>query len=73
MEATCRSRWDGVVFTLFLTVSFHSSPDYTGADIVFVFAWIPRSSPGRAGAPSLDGVITERVAGEHDLGPPTIV
>jgi thiosulfate dehydrogenase [quinone] large subunit len=26
---------------LFLTVSFHSSPYYTGADIVFVFAWTP--------------------------------
>jgi thiosulfate dehydrogenase [quinone] large subunit len=28
-------------FTLFLTVSFHASPYYTGADIVFLFAWIP--------------------------------
>jgi thiosulfate dehydrogenase [quinone] large subunit len=26
---------------LFLTVSFHSSPYYTGADIVFAFAWTP--------------------------------
>ncbi|MBO0691975.1 MAG: Rieske 2Fe-2S domain-containing protein [Acidimicrobiaceae bacterium] len=33
----------GVVlaFGLFLTVSFHSSPYYTGADIVFVFAFTP--------------------------------
>ena len=26
---------------LFLAVSFHTSPHYTGSDIVFVFAWIP--------------------------------
>lgn len=33
----------GVVlsFLLFLTVSFHASPYYTGADIVFAFAWTP--------------------------------
>ena len=30
-----------LAFTLFLTVSFHSSPYYTGADIVFVFARHP--------------------------------
>ena len=62
-----------LAFTLFLTVSFHSSPYYTGADIVFVFAWIPLILAGSGGVLSLDGVITERVAGEHDLGPPTIV
>ena len=27
--------------SLFLTVSYHSSPYYTGSDIVFLFAWIP--------------------------------
>ena len=32
--------------TLFLTVSFHSSPYYTGADIVFVFAWVPLLAGG---------------------------
>ena len=62
-----------LAFTLFLTVSFHSSPYYTGADIVFVFAWIPLILAGSGGVLSLDGVIAERVAGEHDLGPPTIV
>jgi thiosulfate dehydrogenase [quinone] large subunit len=43
---------------LFLTVSFHSSPYYTGADVVFAFAWTPLLladsgsvlSPGRAPA-----------------------
>ncbi len=49
-------------FTLFLTVSFHSSPYYTGADIVFVFAWIPLVLAGSGGVLSLDGVIAARVA-----------
>lgn len=30
-----------ISFSLFLTVSFHSNPYYTGSDIVFVFAWLP--------------------------------
>jgi len=59
--------------TLFLTVSFHSSPYYTGADIVFVFAWIPLVLAGSGGVLSLDGVIGARVADEYDLGPPTVV
>ncbi len=62
-----------LALTLFLTVSFHSSPYYTGADIVFVFAWIPLVLAGSGGVLSLDGVIAARVAGEYDLGPPTVV
>lgn len=62
-----------LAFTLFLTVSFHSSPYYTGADIVFVFAWIPLVLAGSGGVLSLDGVIAARVAGEYDLGPPAVV
>jgi thiosulfate dehydrogenase [quinone] large subunit len=62
-----------LAFTLFLTVSFHSSPYYTGADIVFVFAWIPLVLAGSGGVLSLDAVIAGRVAGEYDLGPPTVV
>ncbi len=62
-----------LAFTLFLTVSFHSSPYYTGADIVFVFAWIPLVLAGSGGVLSLDAVISARVAGEYDLGPPTVV
>ena len=58
-----------LALTLFLTVSFHSSPYYTGADIVFVFAWIPLVLAGSGGVLSLDGVITARVAGEYNLGP----
>ena len=59
--------------TLFLTVSFHSSPYYTGADIVFVFAWIPLVLAGSGGVLSVDGLIAARVAGEYDLGPPSVV
>ncbi|HEX4435119.1 MAG TPA: Rieske (2Fe-2S) protein, partial [Acidimicrobiales bacterium] len=58
---------------LFLTVSFHSSPYYTGADIVFVFAWIPLVLAGSGGVLSLDAVIAGRVADEYDLGPVTVV
>ena len=62
-----------LAFTLFLTVSFHSSPYYTGADIVFFFAWIPLIVAGSGGVLSLDSVIASRVAAEHQLGPPTLV
>ena len=41
-------------FGLFLTVTFHSSPYFTGSDIVFVFAWMPFILAGAAGAPALD-------------------
>ena len=59
--------------TLFLTVSFHSSPYYTGADIVFFFAWIPLVLAGAGRVLSLDGLIDARVADEHDAGPPAWV
>jgi len=59
--------------TLFLTVSFHSSPYYTGADIVFLFAWIPLLLAGSGGVLSLDSVIAGRVAAENKLGAPTVV
>jgi thiosulfate dehydrogenase [quinone] large subunit len=39
---------------LFLTVSFHSSPYFTGSDIVFFFAWTPLLIAGAGGAPALD-------------------
>jgi thiosulfate dehydrogenase [quinone] large subunit len=34
---------------LFLTISYHSSPYYTGSDIVFVFAWLPVLVAGSGG------------------------
>lgn len=45
---------------LFLTVSFHSSPYYTGADIVFVFAWTPLLLAGAGPLLSADAVIAAR-------------
>jgi thiosulfate dehydrogenase [quinone] large subunit len=45
---------------LFLTVSFHSSPYYTGADIVFVFAWTPLLLAGAGPVWSADAAIAAR-------------
>lgn len=45
---------------LFLTVSFHSSPYYTGADIVFVFAWTPLLLAGAGSLLSADAAIAAR-------------
>jgi thiosulfate dehydrogenase (quinone) large subunit len=47
---------------LFLTVSFHTSPYYTGADIVFAFAWTPLLLAGTASVLSLDAAIADRAA-----------
>jgi thiosulfate dehydrogenase [quinone] large subunit len=47
---------------LFLTVSFHSSPYYTGADIVFAFAWTPLLLAGASTVLSLDAVLADRAA-----------
>jgi thiosulfate dehydrogenase (quinone) large subunit len=55
-------------FMLFLTVSFHASPYYTGSDIVFVFAWTPLVLAGAGTFFSLDTAIAERArreAGTH--------
>jgi thiosulfate dehydrogenase [quinone] large subunit len=51
---------------LFLTVSFHSAPYYTGADIVFAFAWTPLLLAGSGPILSLDAAIADKEAG---LGP----
>ena len=42
---------------LFLTVSFHTSPYYTAADIVFAFAWPPLLLAGSGSVLSLDTAI----------------
>ena len=49
-----------VSFSLFLTISFHSSPYFTGSDIVFFFAWLPVALAGAAGAPALDTWLAQR-------------
>ena len=50
--------------TLFLTISWNSSPYYTGADIVFLFAWMPLIIAGGGGRLSLDGRIQRAAARE---------
>ncbi len=57
---------------LFLTVSFHASPYFTGSDIVFLFAWTPIVLVGAAGAPALDTWLAVRgpSAGEATGGVP---
>jgi thiosulfate dehydrogenase [quinone] large subunit len=42
---------------LFLTVSFHAAPYYTGSDIVFVFAWTPLLLAGSGSVLSVDAAI----------------
>jgi thiosulfate dehydrogenase [quinone] large subunit len=46
--------------SLFLAISFHSHPFYTGSDIVFLFAWTPLVLAGAAGAPAIDTWLTSR-------------
>jgi thiosulfate dehydrogenase (quinone) large subunit len=59
--------------TLFLTVSYHSSPYYTGADIVFLFAWFPFIIGGAGGVLSFDGALAERTKDTGLLGPAPVV
>jgi thiosulfate dehydrogenase [quinone] large subunit len=54
-------------FGLFLTVSFHSSPYFTGSDIVFFFAWTPVALAGAAGAPALDTWLATRQRSSPDV------
>jgi thiosulfate dehydrogenase [quinone] large subunit len=62
-----------ISFTLFLTVSYHASPWFTGADIVFFFAWMPLILAGSGGVLSIDAAIASRVRHERHLGPGTPV
>ncbi len=48
--------------SLFLTVSFHASPYFTGADIVFLFAWLPFIVAGGGSRLSLDAWIQTRAS-----------
>ena len=54
---------------LFLTVSFHTSPYYTGADIVFAFAWTPLLLAGSGPVLSLDAAIANWAEQEAGPGP----
>jgi thiosulfate dehydrogenase (quinone) large subunit len=57
--------------SLFLTVSFHASPYYTGSDIVFVFAWIPMLVAGSGGVLSVDAFLAVRTAPPTLAAPPS--
>jgi thiosulfate dehydrogenase [quinone] large subunit len=58
---------------LFLTVSYHSSPYYTGSDIVFIFAFMPLVVGGAGGILSLDGSLLQRALAETGSGSATLV
>ena len=58
---------------LFLTVSYHSSPYYTGSDIVFIFAWIPMLVAGSGGVLSADAVSRNVARARAGAGPATMV
>ena len=55
---------------LFLTVSFHSAPYYTGADIVFAFAWTPLLLAGSGPVLSLDAAIADWAGTQAGLAGP---
>ncbi len=59
--------------TLFLTVSFHAAPYYTGADIVFLFAWLPLVVAGGGSRLSADGAIARRAARRAGAPSPDLV
>ncbi len=59
--------------SLFLTVSYHSSPYFTGADIVFFFAWLPLVIAGGGTRLSLDAWIANRLARKSGRSSPELV
>jgi thiosulfate dehydrogenase [quinone] large subunit len=62
-----------ISLSLFLTVSFHTSPYFTGADIVFFFAWIPFVVAGGGTRLSLDAWIANRMARKSGRAAPELV
>jgi thiosulfate dehydrogenase [quinone] large subunit len=61
-----------ISLSLFLTVSFHTNPYYTGSDIVFAFAWLPFIVAG-AGPLSADAVLHNLARRGLDLSPEAVV
>ncbi len=58
---------------LFLTISYHSHPYYTGSDIVFLFAWTPLVIAGAGGVLSADAFFAQRARVEMGAEPVAIV
>jgi thiosulfate dehydrogenase [quinone] large subunit len=53
-----------ISLSLFLAVSFHTHPWYTGADIVFLFTLTPFAIAGAGGVLSLDALRSQQAASE---------
>jgi thiosulfate dehydrogenase [quinone] large subunit len=62
-----------ISFSLFLAISFHSNPYYTGSDIVFVFAWTPLVIAGSGNVLSLDGAIANASRYRRGTQPEAVV
>jgi thiosulfate dehydrogenase (quinone) large subunit len=62
-----------ISFGLFLTVSFHSNPYYTGSDIVFVFAWTALLLGGSGGVLAVDGLLTHIARKQEGFEPTAVV
>ena len=62
-----------VSFNLFLAVSFHASPYFTGADIVFFFAWLPLVITPGGRQLSLDGYIERLIRAKQGVPAPDLV
>ena len=62
-----------ISFSLFLTVSFHSAPWYTGADLLYFFAFMPFVVAGAGGVLSLDARIARRAALDARVDDPVMV
>jgi len=60
-------------FSLFLAVSFHSSPYFTGADIVFFFAFLPLIVSSTPPKLSVDGALRYYAAAKSSLPPTDVV
>ena len=58
-----------IALSLFLTVSFHARPYYTGSDIVFLFAWTPLLLAGPDELLSVDALARRRGDADPDVAP----
>ena len=59
--------------SLFLTVSFHSSPWFIGSDIVFLFAWTPLIISGSGTRLSMDAALAKHAAHGAQVPDPELV
>ena len=62
-----------ISLSLFLSVSFHANPYYTGSDIVFVFAWTVLLLGGSGGVLSADAVLADLAREEHGVSRSAVV